>query len=42
MLELVKLADERVGVEIARRRAAEEAEAKAQETIPEGDETAEA
>lgn len=42
MLELVKLADERVGTEIARRKALEEAEAKAQETIPEGDETAEA
>jgi hypothetical protein len=42
MPELVKLADERVGAEIARRRAAEEAEAKAQETIPEGDETTEA
>ena len=38
MGELVKLADARVSAEIARR----EAEAKAQETIPEGDETAEA
>ena len=38
MGELVKLADARVGAEIARR----EAESKAQETIPEGDETAEA
>jgi hypothetical protein len=38
MLELVKLADARVSAEIARR----EAETKAQETIPEGDETAEA
>ena len=42
MPELVKLADERVGSEIARRKALEEAEAKAQETIPEGDEAAEA
>ena len=42
MPELVKLADERVGAEIARRKALEEAEAKAQETIPEGDETVEA
>ena len=41
MPELVKLADERVGAEIARRKAIEEAEAKAQETIPEGDEDAE-
>ena len=38
MPELVKLADERVGAEIARRKALEEAQA----TIPEGDETAEA
>ena len=42
MPELVKLADERVGAEIARRKALEEAEAKAQDTIAEGDETAEA
>jgi hypothetical protein len=42
MPELVKLADERVGAEIARRKAAEEAELKAQATIPEGDESAEA
>ena len=42
MPELVKLADERVGAEIARRKALEEAEAKAQATIPEGDETVEA
>ena len=40
MPELVKLADERVSAEIARRKAIEEAEAKAQATIPEGDETA--
>jgi hypothetical protein len=38
MPELVKLADERVGAEIARRKALEEA----QDTIAEGDETAEA
>ena len=42
MPELVKLADERVGAEIARRKAVEEAELKAQQTIPEGDEAAEA
>jgi hypothetical protein len=42
MPELVKLADERVSTEIARRKALEEAEAKAQDTIAEGDETAEA
>ena len=38
MPELVKLADERVSTEIARRKALEEAEAKVQATIPEGDE----
>ena len=42
MPELVKLADERVSAEIARRKALEEAELKAQNTIAEGDETAEA
>lgn len=42
MAELVKLADERVSAEIARRKALEEAELKAQNTIAEGDETAEA
>jgi hypothetical protein len=39
MPELVKLADESVGAEIARRKALEEAEAKAHDTIAEGDET---
>jgi hypothetical protein len=39
MPELVKLADERVSAEIARRKALEEEEAKAQNTIAEGDET---
>ena len=42
MPELVKLADARISAEIARRNALEEAETKAQATIPEGDETAEA
>ena len=42
MPELVKLADERVSAEIARRKALEDAEAATQDTIPEGDETAEA
>ena len=42
MPELVKLADERVSAEIARRKALEEAEAKAKDAIAEGDETAEA
>ena len=40
MPELVKLADQRVAEEVARRKAADEAEAKAQATIPEGDESA--
>jgi hypothetical protein len=42
MPELINMADARASAEIARRKAADEAEAKAQATIPEGDETAEA